>query len=151
MKHSFAQVPLPLRLGHFVACFSHGAQLRSSTSPTGTQQPCSLLLTWSTASLKCLSHWDSAILQLAPPMEHSFAQVPLPLGLGYLTACSFHRAQLRSSTFSLELGHLAACSSYGAQLSSSTSPTGTRLPCSLLLLWSTTSLKCLSHLDSATL
>ncbi|KAL2491492.1 hypothetical protein Adt_27120 [Abeliophyllum distichum] len=43
--------------------------LCASASPTGTLPPCSLLLPWSNASLKCLSHWDSATLQPVPPME----------------------------------------------------------------------------------
>ncbi|KAL2517259.1 hypothetical protein Adt_13506 [Abeliophyllum distichum] len=135
-EHSFAQGPVPLELGHLASCSSRGAQLRSKglfhwdsatlqlappmeqsfaqtilevapskehsfaqrASPTGTRPPCSLLLPWSKASLKCLSHWDSATLQFAPPVEHSLAQ----------------RA----------------------------SPTGTRPPCSFLLPWSTASRKC---------
>ncbi|KAL2485778.1 hypothetical protein Adt_30534 [Abeliophyllum distichum] len=128
MEHSFAQVPLPLRLGHLAACSSHGAQLRSRASPTGIRPPCSRLLSWSTASLNGLSHWDSATLQLAAPMEYSFAQ-----GL-----------------LSLELFHLAAGSSHGAQLRSRASPTG-RPPCNLLLPRSIDSLKGLSHWDSSTL
>ncbi|KAL2480569.1 hypothetical protein Adt_33535 [Abeliophyllum distichum] len=72
-EHSFAQGPLPLRLGHLAASSS-----------------------CSTASLKDLPHWDSTNLQLPPPMEHSFAQGPLPLGLNHLTASSSHGAQLRS-------------------------------------------------------
>ncbi|KAL2475732.1 hypothetical protein Adt_36468 [Abeliophyllum distichum] len=75
----------------------------SRASPTGIPLPCSMLLRWSNASLKGLSHWDSATLQPAPPMEQRLAQGPLPLGFG----------------------HLAACSSYGATLGSRASPTTT--------------------------
>ncbi|KAL2504876.1 hypothetical protein Adt_20497 [Abeliophyllum distichum] len=82
MQHSFVQVPLLLGLDHLVACSSRGAQLRSRASPTRTRPPCSLLLPWSTALLKGLSHWDSATLQLAPPIEHSFVQVSPILELG---------------------------------------------------------------------
>ncbi|KAL2491491.1 hypothetical protein Adt_27119 [Abeliophyllum distichum] len=129
MRQCFAQVPLPLGLDHLAAYFSHGATLRASASLTGTRPPCRLLFSWSNASLKCLSHWDSATLQLAPPIEQCFAQVPLPL----------------------ELDQLAACFSHGVTLHASASPTETRLPCSLLLLWGNASRKCLSHWDSATL
>ncbi|KAL2487115.1 hypothetical protein Adt_31871 [Abeliophyllum distichum] len=52
--------------------------------------------------------------------------------------------------FPLGLSHLAACSAQGAQLRSRASPTRTRPPSSFLLLGSTTSLKGLSHWDSAT-
>ncbi|KAL2485727.1 hypothetical protein Adt_30483 [Abeliophyllum distichum] len=79
--------------------------------------------------LKGLSHWDSATLQPAPPMEQRFTQGPLPLGLGHLAACSSDGATLRSRAFS----------------------TGTRPPCSLLLRWSNAALKGLFHWDSATL
>ncbi|KAL2511762.1 hypothetical protein Adt_17362 [Abeliophyllum distichum] len=120
MEHSFAQGPLPLGLGHVATC--------SRASPTGTRPCSSLLFPWSTASLKGLSHCDSATLQLALPIEHSFAQGPLPL----------------------RIGHLAACSSHGAQLRSRASPTGTRTLCSLLIPWSTASLKSLSHWNSTT-
>ncbi|KAL2526394.1 hypothetical protein Adt_11448 [Abeliophyllum distichum] len=48
--------PLPLGLGHPVACSSHGAQLRSRASPTGTRLPSNLLLPRSIGSLKGLSH-----------------------------------------------------------------------------------------------
>ncbi|KAL2480593.1 hypothetical protein Adt_33559 [Abeliophyllum distichum] len=112
------------RLGHVATCFSHGAQLRSRASPFMTRPLCSLLLPCSTASLKGLSHWDSATLQLALPIEHSFAQGPLPLRLGHHVACSSHRAQLRLRA----------------------SPTETQPPRNLLLLWSTASLKGLSHI-----
>ncbi|KAL2517958.1 hypothetical protein Adt_14205 [Abeliophyllum distichum] len=110
-------------------------------SPTGTRLHCSLLLPrriaslkglshWdsaagsllllrSTASLKGLSHWDSATTQLAPPTEHSLPQGSLPL----------------------RLGHIAACSSHGAQPRSRASPTRTRPHCSLLLPRRTASLK----------
>ncbi|KAL2525149.1 hypothetical protein Adt_10203 [Abeliophyllum distichum] len=113
----------------FNACTTQGTQLLSRASPTGTRPPYSWLLTWNRASLKCLPHWDTATLQLAPPMEHSFAQGPLPLGLG----------------------HLAICSSHGAELRSSASLTGTRAPCGWLLLWNTNSLNGLFHWDSAAL
>ncbi|KAL2466380.1 hypothetical protein Adt_42231 [Abeliophyllum distichum] len=124
----FAQGPLPLGLGHIAACSSYGAQPRSRASPTGTRPHCSLLLPRSTASLKGLSHWDLAAMQLAPPTEHSLAQGSLPLGLGHLAACSSHEAQLRSRA----------------------SPTGTQPHGSLLLPRSTASLKGLSHWDSTT-
>ncbi|KAL2461758.1 hypothetical protein Adt_45178 [Abeliophyllum distichum] len=70
--------PLPLGLSHLAACPSHGTTLRTKASPTrtwppaacpshgatlcaiasptGTRPPCSLLLTWSNASRKSLSH-----------------------------------------------------------------------------------------------
>ncbi|KAL2517954.1 hypothetical protein Adt_14201 [Abeliophyllum distichum] len=73
-EHSFAQGPLPLGLGHIAACSSHGAQPLSRVSPTRTRPHCSLLLPRCTASLKGLSHWNSATLQLAPPTAHSLAQ-----------------------------------------------------------------------------
>ncbi|KAL2486858.1 Uncharacterized protein Adt_31614 [Abeliophyllum distichum] len=123
IEQRFMQGPLPLGFGHLAARSSDGATLSARTSPTGTRPHCSLLLLWSNASLKCLSHWDSATLQLAPPMEQRFTQGPLPLGLGLIAACSSHGATLRSSA----------------------SPTGTRLLCSLLLPWSDNSRNCLSH------
>ncbi|KAL2457869.1 hypothetical protein Adt_46193 [Abeliophyllum distichum] len=105
-------------------------------------------------------------------MDYSFDQVPLPLRLGHLAACSVHGPQLRSSASPTEtrppsslllhgaqlrsrplllgLGHLVACSSYRTQFRSSTSPTGTRPSSSLLLPWSIASLKDLFHWDSAT-
>ncbi|KAL2542803.1 hypothetical protein Adt_03781 [Abeliophyllum distichum] len=151
MEHKLAQVPLPLGLGQLATCSSHGAQPRSSAlslgldqlaacsshgvqprssaSPTRTRPPCSLLLYWSTASLKYLSHWDSTTRQLHPPKEHNFSQGPLPLGLD----------------------HLAACSTNGAQPHSSASPIGTRPPGSCILPRNTASLKGLFHWDSATL
>ncbi|KAL2526403.1 hypothetical protein Adt_11457 [Abeliophyllum distichum] len=82
----FAQGALSLGLGHLASCSFHGAQLRSRASPIGTRPPSILLLPRSTASLNGLSHWDSATKQLAPPAEHSFAQGPLPLGLGHPSA-----------------------------------------------------------------
>ncbi|KAL2481394.1 hypothetical protein Adt_34360 [Abeliophyllum distichum] len=89
MEQCFAQVSLPLGLGHHVsACSSHGATLRTSDSPTGTQPLSCSLLPWSNASRKCLSHWDSAIMfQLALPIEKRFAQVPSPTGTRP-TSCS---------------------------------------------------------------
>ncbi|KAL2541037.1 hypothetical protein Adt_02015 [Abeliophyllum distichum] len=57
-----------------------------------------------------LQHVDHHLMP-ALPKEHSFAQGPLPLELGHLAACSYHRTQLHSRA----------------------SPTGTRPPCSLLL------------------
>ncbi|KAL2485128.1 hypothetical protein Adt_29884 [Abeliophyllum distichum] len=129
MEQRFAQEPLPLGLGHLAACSSDRGILRARASPTGTRPPCSLPLPWSNASHKSLSHWDSATLQLAPPMEQRFTQEPLPLGLSYL----------------------AACSSHGAMLCATACLTGTRPPCSLPLPWSNTSRKSLSHWDSATL
>ncbi|KAL2485116.1 hypothetical protein Adt_29872 [Abeliophyllum distichum] len=62
MEQRFTQEPLPLGLGHLAACSSHGATLRARASTTGTRLPCSLLFTWSNASGKSLSHWDSATL-----------------------------------------------------------------------------------------
>ncbi|KAL2504483.1 hypothetical protein Adt_20104 [Abeliophyllum distichum] len=157
MEQRLAQEPLPIGLGHLAAYSSHGATLRTRASPTRTRPPCSLLLprsnasrkslfhrdsatlqfaphmdlllTWSNASHKSLSHWDAATLQLAPPKEQCLAQEPLPQGFGHLAACSFHGATLRARA----------------------SPTGTRPPCSLLLTWSNTSRKNLSHWVSATL
>ncbi|KAL2485117.1 hypothetical protein Adt_29873 [Abeliophyllum distichum] len=123
MEQRFAQEPLPLGLGHLEACSSHRIILRARASPTETRPPCSLPLPWSNASRKSLSHWDSATLQLAPPIEQRFAQEPLPLGLGHLAACSSHRATLRTRA----------------------SPTRTQPPCSLLLTWSNTSRKGLSY------
>ncbi|KAL2474248.1 hypothetical protein Adt_34984 [Abeliophyllum distichum] len=128
MEQRLAQGPLILGLGHLAACSSYGATLRLRASPTGTRPSCSLLLRWNNASLKGLSHWDSATLQLAPLMEQRFAQEPLPLGLSHPTARS----------------------SYGSTLRSKASPTRTRPPYSSLLLWSNTSLTGLSHWDSAT-
>ncbi|KAL2517245.1 hypothetical protein Adt_13492 [Abeliophyllum distichum] len=103
---------------------------------------CSCLIAMSTASLKGLSHWDSATLQLAPPVEHSFAQRASPTGtrLPCNLPLPWSKASLKVP-LPLRFGHLAACSSHRAQLRSSASPTGTRPPCSLLLPWSTASLK----------
>ncbi|KAL2505233.1 Uncharacterized protein Adt_20854 [Abeliophyllum distichum] len=101
----------------------------SRASPTGTRPPCRLILQWSNASLKGLSHWDSATLQHAPPMEQRLAQGPFPLGLD----------------------HLAACFSDGTTLHSRASLTRTRPPYILLLLWSNAWLKGLFHWDSTTL
>ncbi|KAL2491501.1 hypothetical protein Adt_27129 [Abeliophyllum distichum] len=129
MEQRFTQVPLLLGVGHLAAYFSHGATLRASASLTGTWPPCRLFFSWSNASRKRLSHWDSANLQLAPPMEQRFTQVPLLLGLD----------------------HLAAYFSHGATLRASASLTETRPPCRLFFSWSNTSLKCLSYWDSATL
>ncbi|KAL2504467.1 hypothetical protein Adt_20088 [Abeliophyllum distichum] len=129
MEQRFAQEPLPLGLDHLAACSSHGATLRTRASPTGTRPPCSLLLTWSNASHKSLSHWDSTTLQLAPPTEQRLAQDPLPLGLG----------------------HLATCSSHGATLRARSPPTGTRPPCNLFIARSNASRKSPSHWYSATL
>ncbi|KAL2476060.1 hypothetical protein Adt_36796 [Abeliophyllum distichum] len=92
----YAQGPLPLRLGYLLACSFHGATLRTRASPIGTRSPSNLLLPWSNASYKGLSHLDSATFQLAPPMEQRFAQGPLPLGLSHLAACSLYRATLHS-------------------------------------------------------
>ncbi|KAL2492835.1 hypothetical protein Adt_28463 [Abeliophyllum distichum] len=148
-KHSLAQVPIPLGLGHQPACSSQGTQPRSSASPTGTRPPSDLFLPRNTASLKCLSHWDSATKQLVPLKEHSLAQVPLPLGLGHLPACSKEHS-LAQVPLPLGFGHQAACSSQGTQPRSSDSPTGTRPPSNLFLPRNTASLKCLSYWDSAT-
>ncbi|KAL2461801.1 hypothetical protein Adt_45221 [Abeliophyllum distichum] len=128
MEQRFAQEPLPLGLGHLAACPYHGSTLRVRASPTGTRPPCSLPLTWSNASCKSLSHWDSATLQFAPHMEQRFTQEPLPLGLD----------------------HLEAFSSHGSTLRARASPTGTRPPSSLPLPWSNASSKSLSHRDLAT-
>ncbi|KAL2470511.1 hypothetical protein Adt_38647 [Abeliophyllum distichum] len=98
MEQRFAQGPFPLGLGHLTTCSSHGATLRTSASPTGTWPPCNLLLPWSNVLHKYLSHWDLATLQLIPPMEQRFAQVPISLRLRHLAARSPHRTQLRSST-----------------------------------------------------
>ncbi|KAL2542783.1 hypothetical protein Adt_03761 [Abeliophyllum distichum] len=129
MEHSLAQVPLLLGLGQLATCSSHGAQPPSSASPTRTRPPYSLLLYWSTASLKYLSHWDSTTRQLHPSKEHSFSQGSLPLGLD----------------------HLATCSTHGARPRSSVSPTGIRPPSSCIIPRNTASLKGLSHWDSTTL
>ncbi|KAL2454029.1 hypothetical protein Adt_48469 [Abeliophyllum distichum] len=147
--HSLAQVPLSLGLGHQAACSSHGTQPRSRASPTRTRPPSSLFLPRNTASLKCLPHWDSATKQLILPKEHSLAQVPLPLGLDHLAACS-KKHSLAQVPIPLGLGHQPACSSQGTQPRSSASPTGTRPPSDLFLPRNTASLKCLSHWDSAT-
>ncbi|KAL2533714.1 hypothetical protein Adt_07065 [Abeliophyllum distichum] len=138
MEYNFTQGPLPLGLSHLAACSSHEAQLCSRTFPTGTRPPCSLLLPWSTASLKGHSHWDLATLQLVPPMEHSFAQRPPPLGL-------------RSRASSTGTWPPCILLPQVAQLRLRASPTGTRPPCSLLFPWSTALLKGLSHWDSTTL
>ncbi|KAL2492893.1 hypothetical protein Adt_28521 [Abeliophyllum distichum] len=192
-EHSFAQVPLPLGLGHLPDCSSQGTQPRSRASPPGTRPlsslflprntaslkclppgtqppsslfllkntaslkasptrtrpPSSLFLPRNTASLKCLPHWDSATKQLILPKEHSLAQVPLPLGLDHLAACS-KKHSLAQVPIPLGLGHQPACSSQGTQPRSSASPTGTRPPSDLFLPRNTASLKCLSHWDSAT-
>ncbi|KAL2480242.1 hypothetical protein Adt_33208 [Abeliophyllum distichum] len=128
-EDSLVQEPLPLGLGHLVACSPHGATLRARASPTGTRPHCNLLLTLSNASRKHLSHWDSATLQLAPHIEQCFVQAPLPLGLGHIATCSFHGATLRTRA----------------------SPTRTRPHCNLLLPWGNALCKSLSHWDSATL
>ncbi|KAL2541036.1 hypothetical protein Adt_02014 [Abeliophyllum distichum] len=86
MEQRFVQVPFLLGLGHLAARSSYGATLRTSTSPTGSRAPCSLLL-----------------------MEQRFAQVPLPLRLGQLTICSSHEATLRTSAS--PTGTRAPCSS----------------------------------------
>ncbi|KAL2486856.1 Uncharacterized protein Adt_31612 [Abeliophyllum distichum] len=112
MERHFTQVPLPLGLGHLVACSSYGATLRASD----------------------LSHWDSATLQLAHLMEQRFTQGPLLLGLVHLAACSSCKGLSH-----LGLGHLATRSSDGATLRARASPTWTRPPCNSLLPWSDTS------------
>ncbi|KAL2525131.1 hypothetical protein Adt_10185 [Abeliophyllum distichum] len=126
-EHSFSQGPLPLGLDHLAAGSSHGIELRSSASPTGIRPPYSWLLPWSTASLKDLSHWDSATLRFAPS----------------------HGAELRSSASLTGIGRLAAGFFYGTQLHSMASSTRTRPLCDLLFPWSTASPKGLSHWDSA--
>ncbi|KAL2542146.1 hypothetical protein Adt_03124 [Abeliophyllum distichum] len=85
---SLAQVPLPLGLGNCPTCSIQRNKPRSSASPTGTRQLPNLFHSKKQASLKCLSHWNSAINQLAPSKGTSLAQVPLPLGLGHQSACS---------------------------------------------------------------
>ncbi|KAL2461757.1 hypothetical protein Adt_45177 [Abeliophyllum distichum] len=117
MDQRFVQELLPLGLGHLVACPYHGATLRARASPIGTRPPilkatlrarasptrtwppCSLLLPWNNASRKSVSHWDSATLQLAPPIEQRFAQEPVPLGLGHLAACPSHGSTLHARAF----------------------------------------------------
>ncbi|KAL2541394.1 hypothetical protein Adt_02372 [Abeliophyllum distichum] len=94
--HDILSNNTPTRGSSFNARTVQRRYLRSRASSTGTRPPCSLLLPWSTTSLKGLSHWDSATKQLAPPMEHNFAQGPLLLGLSHLAACSSHGAQLHS-------------------------------------------------------
>ncbi|KAL2505379.1 hypothetical protein Adt_21000 [Abeliophyllum distichum] len=90
---SLAQAPLPLGLGN-LSCSIQRNKPRSSASPTGTRQS---LLSHSKeqASLKLLSHWDSAI-SLVPFKGTSLAQAPLPLGLDNLS-CSIQRNKHRSS------------------------------------------------------
>ncbi|KAL2466096.1 hypothetical protein Adt_41947 [Abeliophyllum distichum] len=151
MEQSFVQVPLPQGFGHIAACSFHGAMLRVSASSAGTRPHCSLLLSWSNASCKCLSHWDWTTLQLAPPIEQCFTQVPLPLDSVTLQLTLSMEQRFAQVPFPLGLDHLAACSSNGATLRASASRTGTRPHCSLLLPWSNTLRKCLSHWDSATL
>ncbi|KAL2497089.1 hypothetical protein Adt_22639 [Abeliophyllum distichum] len=79
----------------------------------------------------------------------SLAQVPLPLRLNHLAACSKEH-NLAQMPLPLGLGHQEACSSQRTQPRSSASPTGTRPPSSLFLPRNTSSLKCLSHWNSAT-
>ncbi|KAL2492135.1 hypothetical protein Adt_27763 [Abeliophyllum distichum] len=120
MEQRFAQVPHPLGLDRFTVYSSHGAMHRSSASPTGTRPPYSLLLPWSNAVCKCLSYWDLATLQFAPPMEQRSAQWPFQLEFGLLAVCSSHGAMLCTSASPLGLCHISACSSHGAMLRSST-------------------------------
>ncbi|KAL2497029.1 hypothetical protein Adt_22579 [Abeliophyllum distichum] len=90
---SLAQAPLPLGLGNHSCSIQRNKPL-ASASPTGTRQ--SLLFhSKAQASLKHLSHWDSAIA-LVLFKEISLAQAPLPLGLGN-RSCSIQRNKPRAS------------------------------------------------------
>ncbi|KAL2512213.1 hypothetical protein Adt_17813 [Abeliophyllum distichum] len=117
---SLAQVPLPLGLGNHSACSIQRNEPHSSASPTGTRQALSLFHPKERASLKRLSHWDSASTQLVPSKGASLAQAPLPLGLGKHSACSIQRNENHS-----------ACSIQRNEPRSSASPTGTRQSLSL--------------------
>ncbi|KAL2486570.1 hypothetical protein Adt_31326 [Abeliophyllum distichum] len=167
---SLAQVPLPPRLGIHTACFIQRNEPRSSASPTGTRQSLNLLHSKERASLKCLSHRDSALTQLVPSKGMSLTQVPLPLGLGNHSTCSIQRNEPRSSASptgtrqsqlvpskGMSLAQvplppgLGTHTSYSIQMNeprSSASPTGTRQSLNLLHSKLRASLKCLSHRDS---
>ncbi|KAL2479575.1 hypothetical protein Adt_32541 [Abeliophyllum distichum] len=101
---NLTQVRLPLRLGNSstcsiqrnTTCSIQRNKPRSSASPTGTRQSLNLFHPKEQASLKCLSHWNSAIAQLVPSKGTSLAQVPLPLGLSNRSTCSIQRNKPRS-------------------------------------------------------
>ncbi|KAL2471249.1 Uncharacterized protein Adt_39385 [Abeliophyllum distichum] len=85
---------------------------RSSVSPTGTRPALSLLHPKEQASLKCLSHWDSASNQLAPSKGTSLAQVPLPQWDSASTQLVPSKGtSLAQVPLPPGLGHLATCSS----------------------------------------
>ncbi|KAL2543318.1 hypothetical protein Adt_04296 [Abeliophyllum distichum] len=72
---AIAQVPLSLGLGNRSTCSIQKNELRSSAPPTGTRLSLNLFHPKERASLKCLSHWDSAIAQLVPSKGTSLAQL----------------------------------------------------------------------------